>query len=215
MISLGRFSIFVLALTGAAAAAAAEPAADQKLAYQFGRCLVQQDRWAATQVIEQLPLADERVDLSDADLGDASSCLRPEVSVVSSIALRGGIAQELFLRDFQEFGVEPKRKAELATIALPISPDSDEGDPTTRALYRLGDCVVRNSTDSIERLLKAPVGSRTEQQVIERLGPIMAACHGPERQARVSRDDLRSILAQSAYSASTRYWRGQLRAVSQ
>jgi hypothetical protein len=213
MISLGRVSIFILALTGAAATAAAAPPTEQKLAYQLGRCLVAQDRYAAIDVLNGLPLSGGEARLSQAELGDASSCLTAEMAVLKPIAVRGGIAQELFLRDFEEFGLEPKRKREFANIALPIWEDSKDGDAHTRALYKLGDCVVRNRTDSIERLLNAPVGSRTEQQVIETLGPIIAACHGGKGQARVSRGDLRSILAQAAYSASVRYWSGRLQAV--
>lgn len=213
MISLGRFSILMLALTGAGAAAAAEPPTEQKLAYQLGRCLVAQDRYVAIDVLNQLPLGSGEVRLSQAELGDASSCLSPGIDGLSPIAIRGGIAQELFLRDFEEFGLEPKRKREFANIALPIWDDSKEGDAQTRALYKLGDCIVRNRTDETERLLNAPVGSRTEQQVIERLGPVIAACHAGKGQARVSRGDLRSILAQAAYSASVRYWSGRLQAV--
>jgi len=174
---------------------------------------VQQDRLAAIQILNQLPFVGGDVSLTEADLGDAAPCLGAGLAGVSPIAVRGGIAQELFLRDFKEFGIEPKRRREFANLALPISNDSEVGDAKTRALYRLGDCVVRNRTHSIEQLLKAPVGSRTEQHVIDQLGPIMAACHGSKGQARVSREDLRSILAQAAYSASVRYWNGRLQGV--
>jgi hypothetical protein len=213
MVSPSRLTILLLALTGQGAAAAAEPATEQDLAYKFGRCLVQQDRQAAIDVLNQLPLVDGKVSLSEVDLGYGAACLGAGLAEVSPIAIRGGIAQELFLRDFQEFGLEPKRKGEFARIALPISDESDTGDAKTRALYKLGDCVVRNRTDATERLLKAPVGSKTERQVIDGLGPIMAACHGSRGQARVSRADLRSVLAQAAYSASVRYWSGGLQAV--
>lgn len=213
MISLGRLSILLLALTGAGTAIAAEPASDQKLAYQFGRCLVAQDRYGAIDLLNRLPLTDGEVRLSQAELGDASSCMTAGTAGLSPIAVRGGIAQELFLRDFEEFGLEPKRKREFANISLPIWDDSKEGDAQTRALYKLGDCVVRNRTDSIERLLNAPVGSRSEQQVIDSLAPVIAACHSGQGQARVTRGNLRSILAQAAYSASVRYWSNRLQAV--
>lgn len=213
MVSLGRLSILLLALTGAGAAAAAEPPTEQELAYKFGRCLVQADRQAAIDVLDELPLVGGKVRLSESDLGYGSACLDARLAGVSAIAIRGGIAQELFLRDFQEFGLEPKRKGEFARLALPISDESETADARARDLYKLGDCVVRNRTDATEKLLKAPIGSKTERQVIDGLAPILAACHASKGQARMSRDDLRSILAQAAYSASVRYWSGGLQAV--
>jgi hypothetical protein len=210
---LGRFSILLLALTGAGAAAAAEPASEQRIAYKFGACVVKQDRQAAIRFLDELPLVGGAVSASDLDAGEANSCVSSDLDGVSPVAIRGGIAQELFLRDFQEFGLEPKRKGGFAYLALPIAEGSEEADPKAEILYKLGDCVVRNRSDTVERMLKAPLGSRVEQQLIASLTPIMGACHGSNGQARLSRDDFRSILAQSAYSASARYWNGRLQAV--
>jgi hypothetical protein len=213
MFPLVRIAILLSVFSSAVATSAATPVSQQKLAYEFGRCVVDQDREAAVQLINRLPLRQGEISFGPGDLGDASSCLVADVRPLSPITVRGGIAQALFLRDFREFGVEPRRAGEFANLKLPAAGHAEGADQETHALYSLGDCVVRNRTNIIDSLLVAPVGSALERQLIDRLVPIMGACHAPGAQAKVSRADLRSILAQSAYAASARYWSGRLNAV--
>ena len=213
MNSMSRLSLVAMALAGITTAAAAAPLDEQKLAYKFGRCLVERDRQAAVQLLNRLPLERGEVDLVQEDSDTASPCLPAGVTRLSAMSVRGGIAQELFLRDFQEFGVEPRRKGEYAELSIPTAASGPATDAKTQALYALGDCVVRNRTGLIDGLLNTSVGSKLERKLIDKLTPIMSACHASQGQARVSRADLRSLLAQAAYVVSVRYWTGRLKPV--
>lgn len=200
----------LIAITAAAAAAAALPTAApasavaEKKVYDAGRCIVRADRSAAAQLLRTLPSSGE-VSVDSGQLGDAAKCLGGSATV-SAMALRGSVAQALFLKDFDRFAVQPQVASHLfADFDVPT--DKTPGaDPRTVAMYRLGDCVVRNEAMKMESFLRAGVGSAQEDQLFEYFGPIMSACQAGQEPLRISRAALRSVFAQAAYKVSVRYW---------
>jgi hypothetical protein len=144
-------------------------------------------------------------------LGKGARCLRGQPLATSALTLRGGIAQEMLLRDFPYFGVPPKIAPSLfARFDLPIKADAAGVDPVTAAQYRLADCVVRNQAIKTERLFRSSPGSGVEGRLIDFLGPTMSACQGANATLRIKRSNFRSLLAQAAYHVSVRYWNGEL-----
>jgi hypothetical protein len=198
------------ALPGAAAATAPSP---MKQAYSLGRCIAGEDRGAAGALLRSLPLADTAVPISAAGLGGASDCLKGTSPTVSSLVLRGAIAQALLLRDFPHFGVPPKIKEHLF-VTFPLPSEMEDGpdnvDHRTAELYKLADCVVRNQAIKLEPLFRAGPGSGIENRLFDYLGPTIAACRGNGGPLRVSRPHFRAMMAQAAYNISVRYWTGKL-----
>jgi len=198
-----------LALALAAAIPAAAPLAAQpgsvsdKEVYEIGRCVVRSDRMVGVGLLQSLPLSGPNIALPGG-LSAASKCAKAAGSV-SPVALRGAIARALFLKDFDRFMVEPQVAQHLLVdMQLPIDEKAAHGaDAQTVALYKLG--VMK-----IESLMRTPVGSGTEEKIFEYLAPMMAACQTKGTTIRVSPATLRSVLAQSAYNVSWRYWNDQL-----
>jgi hypothetical protein len=193
-----------------AAPASAQPALSDKEVYDIGRCVVRSDRSVGVGLLQSLPLSGPNLTIPGT-LSAAGQCAKAGGSV-SPVALRGAIARALFLKDFDRFMVEPKVANHLlAELKLPIDEKAANGaDPQTVALYKFGDCVVRNEVMKIESLMRTPVGSGTEEKIFEYLAPMMAACQAKGTTIRVSPSTLRSLLAQSAYNVSWRYWKDQL-----
>jgi hypothetical protein len=195
-----------------AAAAMAAPAsaslsvADQAAVYKIGRCVVKADRTAAVSLLGRLPLAGGEVE-AGALPGKCAGAL----PAGSALALRGAIANALFNSDIEEFGMTPNRRiSDLADLDLPIESTASV-DPRTASLYKLGDCVVRNEMERTANFLKSEPGSRLEMTFYDRMRPTMSACQTADARTAVNRGDLRSVLAQSYYSAASRYYKGQLK----
>jgi hypothetical protein len=174
--------------------------------YGAGRCIVDHDRSAAISLMRSLPLGRDDADLSSLSPDLARRC-SPGNNVLA-IHLRGALAQALFFRDFGSFGVEPARAVPLVNLDIPMQ-DSPAGDATTE-LYRLSDCVVRNDAGHVEQLLSSRPDSGNETRFMELLAPYLRACAPASAQLSLTRSDLRSALAQSAYQSMYRYWTRQL-----
>lgn len=209
----------VLACAGAAVAAtvpmlpAAAASADAGDIFSLGRCIVKADRAIGASLLETLPLSGGPVDLAAVRTSAASDCLDGSAQP-DAIALRGAIAQELFIKDFGEFGMRPRRNvADLVEYDLPIGDTAEGVDPTLHARYRMADCAVRNDTPRVERLLKTQIGSSTEMNIMTALAPVLAACQPKGATVSIGRNHLRSMLALSAYNVSARYWSGSLKPV--
>lgn len=207
--------VLALAAIGSIAALAAPAAAAsgdvREAAWDGGRCIVKADRGAAIDLLKRLPLAngDQPVDLGA--LGKGQGCISSPLSGEAVLALRGGLAQELFYRDFGEFGLTPKRATyDLAEFRIPVEKDPMDVDDRTRNLYMLGDCIARSDTPNTEKLLKSSYGSQTEMNVIQTLGPLMSACEGKGGQLALGRSELRSVIAQAAYHVAQRYATGTM-----
>ena len=208
-----RKAIVSLLAAGAALVLPAAASANGSLedVYDAGRCMVDRDRHAAVGLLGTLPIDSTPADLSALSPALAERCGR-RLSSVTSLHLRGAIAQALFLRDFGSFGVEPRRSTPLVNLSLPMQ-DSPSGDRAIE-LYRWADCLVRNDGTHVERLLASQVGSRTETQLIASMRDYMAACAPAGAQLAVHPGELRSVLAQSAYQSMYRYWTGRLAPVN-
>lgn len=205
-------ALFFSSLTIAAALSATPARADDgKLAVAFGRCLVKLDRNASIALMSSLPLAGEKVAPASLSLGAGGKCAETlAAGPVSVIALRGGIAQELFRRDFGEFGVEPRGSTgSFARFRLPVEKDGMGVEEPARTLYVAADCVARNTPKNVERMLKAEPGSALEDAAIERMAPWFSAC-GMQPGTRISRVELRGAMAQASYFVSMRYWLDEL-----
>lgn len=208
-----RKALVSLLAAGAALTLPSPALADNGLrdVYEAGRCMVQRDRHAAVSLLGSLPIDSSPATLSGVPSALAERCGRGLTSV-TSLHLRGAIAQALFLRDFGSFGVEPRRSTPMVNLALPVQ-DSQSGDRAVE-LYRWADCLVRNDAIHVERLLASSIGSRTESAMIEAMGDYMAACAPAGAQLAVQPGELRSVLAQSAYQSMYRYWTGRLSPVN-
>jgi len=177
---------------------------------QLGKCIVKADRGSAISLLKTLPLTGGQVDWSSVSLGGASGCRDTASGAVTVSALRGGIAQELFKRDFVEFGVQPQRALyNLASFRLPVEKDLMGVEDPTKTLFLTADCVARSNPNGTERLIKSVPGSDQETKIFEGLTPWLSACQGSSRMA-YGRTELRSAIVQAAYHVSARYWAGQM-----
>lgn len=194
-------------------AESATPAADARAVYETGRCVLRAGRETATRLLSELPIGGGDVPASAQTTIAAAGCggaMPPDASIL----LRGAIAQELYFTDFQEFGVAPRNRGAWVDLALPVESAAQAGGDATAQLYEWADCVVRNDTGTTELLLKAPVGSRRETALLERMRPYMSACLDPDGRLAVAPSELRSVFAQAAYHSLFRYWGGELRQAS-
>jgi hypothetical protein len=202
-----EMNAFVLSLAaavctaGAAAPAFGAPAAAAAV-YEAGRCMVRRDPRAAAALILALPSDNSPADLSSL----RGACAGAEGA--TAMQVRGAIAQALFLRDFRVFGREPQPRAVLVNLALPV--ESSVGGTRSAALYRWGDCVVRNDGAGAQRFLVSALRSAEESAAIAGLQTYMQACLPADTEFQVRASELRGVLAQSAYHAMYRFWTGQL-----
>lgn len=205
---MGKRLILGGLLCAAPFAFASAQASPSEAGIAFGRCIVKADRAAAVGLMKTLPLEGDRVDWSSLSLGAASACRTADATTIPVTALRGGIAQELFRRDFGEFGVQPQRALnDLATFDLPVEKDMMGVEDPTKTLFLTADCVARSNPNGTEKLIKAAPGSGQEQKALESIAPWLSACQGVNRMA-YGRADLRSAIVQAAYHVSQRYWTG-------
>lgn len=210
-----KFALVTLAAVGSVAAFAAPAAAAsgdvRETAWDAGRCIVKADRDAAIDLLKRLPLANGDQPVALGSLGKGQDCIAGPLPAEAVFALRGGLAQQLFVRDFGEFGTTPRRAiGELAAFRIPVEKDPMDVDDRTRNLYMLGDCIARSDTPDTEKLLKSGYGSQTEMNVIETLGPLMSACEAHGGQIAIGRSELRSVVAQAAYHVAQRYATGTM-----
>ncbi|QHL90630.1 hypothetical protein GVO57_07045 [Sphingomonas changnyeongensis] len=195
-----------------AAAPAATPAA-VAAAVDLGRCVAKADRSAALDLMRTLPLGDEPVDPAALALGRGGACATGVTGPVSAILVRGGVADDMFARDFVEFGVQPRRViADLARIDLPtaLGPGGEGASADVRALYLVAECVARSSPTRAEQLMKTAPGSSGEMRVMEALTPLMQACHRTAAPIAFGRGAMRAAITQAAYHVSARYWAGEM-----
>lgn len=193
-----------------ATSAQADTMSASKAGAQLGRCIVKADRGSAISMLKTLPLAGDQVDWSSVSLGAAVGCRSADTGSVTVTALRGGIAQELFRRDFVEYGVQPQRAIyDLAKFDLPVEKNTMGVEDPTKTLFLTADCVARSNPQGTEKLIKAEPGSDQEMKIFESLGPWLSACQGANKMA-YGRTDLRSAIVQSAYHVSQRYWAGDM-----
>jgi hypothetical protein len=210
---MGKHLIAVALVAGAALttpALADTPSAAQA-GVQLGKCIIKADRGSAISMLKTLPLAGGEVDWSSVSLGAAASCRNAATPPVTVTALRGGIAQELFKRDFVEYGVQPQRAIpDLAKFDLPVEKNTMGVEDPTKTLFLTADCVARSNPQGTEKLIKAEPGSEQEMKIFETLGPWLSACQGGANRMTYGRTELRSAIVQAAYHVSQRYWAGEM-----
>ncbi|WP_114950838.1 hypothetical protein [Sphingosinicella terrae] len=177
--------------------------------YEAARCILNEDRGEAVQLLRTLPLGDDEADLSPLADSPARTCVDAAAGT-TAIMMRGALAQALFFRDFRRFGRQPTRPERLVDLDLPVQ-DSAGGDYPVD-LYRWGDCVVRNDTRNTHALLTSQPGSSEETAALTTLQPFMAACHRGEGELTVRPSEARSVFAQAAYDIMYRYWSAELNA---
>jgi hypothetical protein len=207
---MGKLLIFgaLAASVASAAPAQSNNASPMQTAVALGKCIVRADRDSAVGLLKTLPLTGGQVDWSAVSLGGAAGCRDAVSGTVTVSTLRGGVAQELFKRDFVEFGVQPQRALyDLASFSLPVEKDLMNTQDPTKTLFLTADCVARSNPNGTEKLIKAEPGSDQESKILESLGPWLSACQGSNRMA-YGRGELRSAIVQAAYHVSARYWNG-------
>ncbi len=209
---MGKLFIFgaMAAAAAFAAPAKANNASPAQAAVALGKCIVKADRGSAINLLKTLPLTGGQIDWSSVSLGSAANCRDAASSTVTVSALRGGIAQELFKRDFVEFGVQPQRALyDLAAFKLPVEKDLMGIEDPTKTLFLTADCVARSNPNGTEKLIKSAPGSDQEMKIFEALAPWLSACQGQSRMA-YGRGELRSAIVQAAYHVNARYWNGDM-----
>lgn len=187
-------------------AVAATPSRWTVALYEAGRCIVQRDRGTAQTLMQTLPLDDSPAEPANLR-GPARGCLDGAAGA-TAFALRGAIAEALYIRDFRGRELRPVRAEQLVSFELPVQ-GSPPGSRTVE-LYRWADCVVRNDSEATRRLLTSELGSSEEQAAIEALANFMAACLPAGSELDVYENELRPVFAQSAYFSLYRYWTGEL-----
>lgn len=208
---MGKLLILgVLAGAAIGAPAQANNASSAQAAVALGKCIVKADRGSAVSLLKALPLTGGQIDWSNISLGSAVGCRDAAADTVTVSALRGGIAQELFKRDFVEFGVQPQRALyDLASFRLPVEKDVMGIEDPTKTLFLTADCVARSNPNGTEKLIKSAPGSDQEMKIFEGLAPWLAACQGASQMA-YGRGELRSAIVQAAYHVNVRYWNGDM-----
>ena len=179
--------------------------------YRAGQCIVRSDRAAAIRVLEALPVDGEPQLQSAARLLRDAGCLRSPLPSDFPLFLRGAIAQEMLSSDFPEFGAEPYSVGRLVDLRLPVESDEAPAADESARRYRWSDCVVRNDSQSTERLIRTPMGSDLERKLFKRMAPYFSACMNRSEQLSASAPEIRSLLMQSAYHSLYRLWNGKLR----
>ena len=209
---MGKLYMFgaMAAAAAFAAPAQANNASPAQAAVVLGKCIVKADRGSAVSLLKSMPLTGGQVDWSSMSLGSAAKCRDAASGTVTVSALRGGIAQELFKRDFVEFGVQPQRAIyDLAAFKLPVEKDLMGSEDPTKTLFLTADCVARSNPNGTQRLIKTEPGSDQESKIFEALAPWLSACQGASQMA-YGRGELRSAIVQAAYHVNVRYWNGDM-----
>lgn len=179
--------------------------------YNIARCAVAKDHDSAAATVRRLSLTGDEATVQPGWLGGGAECVKSGALVGPSVVLRGALAQALYFRDFKEFGMRPRMApALLADMGLPPVNDGVDTSKPDVALARFGDCLARNVPEDTDKLLQSPVDSPLERTAIARIQPYFAGCYPKNARFNVNRSTLRGLLALSAYSASTRYWRGEI-----
>jgi len=174
------------------------------------RCAVSKDRDALARAVRALPLTSDAVQIDAARLGDAASCVSGGAFEGPAMIVRGAVAQAFYFVDFREVGMEPRTPVRnFADLGWPAIGDDDPGV----ALFKLGDCVARNDADNVDKLMRAPYGSAAAKKLVALLSPYYTACYPKGAEISASRDTLQAAIAQGAYYAGVRYWKGQLNMV--
>ena len=178
--------------------------------YRVGQCIVRRDRDAAIALIGALPI-DGRQRLDDAArLVADTGCHAGPLPAGFPVLLRGAMAQEMLQRDYSEFAGVPHNRARLVDFNLPVQSDGALADETARR-YQWSDCVVRNDTENVERLIRTSPGSARERGILTRMAPYMSACMDDQARLSASPAEVRSLFMQSAYHMFYRFWNGELR----
>jgi hypothetical protein len=207
LVVLGGLAAAAVAFATPAQANNASPA---EAAATLGKCIVKADRGTAVSLLKSLPLTGGQIDWSSVSLGSAVKCRDASSGTVTVSALRGGLAQELFKRDFVEFGVQPQRALyDLAAFRLPVEKDLMGVEDPTKTLFLTADCVARSNPSGTEKLIKSAPGSDQEMKIFESLAPWLSACQGASQMA-YGRGELRSAIMQAAYHVNARYWNGDM-----
>lgn len=169
-------------------------------ALSFGKCIVKADRLAAISLFQQLPADSTSADIGAKMLGKGAQC-RSGGEILSSMQVRGSIAEALFTKDFASAGLSPRQPLDrLAQLGLP----DDQADGT--GVFTVGRCVAKARFSTMEKLFTYPADSRREAEFINGLMPYFAACQPKGAQFSIKRSDIRSLMAQSTYDANVRYW---------
>jgi hypothetical protein len=194
------------ALGAVATPASAAPSQWTVALYEAGRCIVERDRGTAQALMQSLPLDESPAELGSLR-GPARQCVEGAEGA-TAFALRGAIAQALYLRDFRGRELRPIRAGQLVSFDIPVQA-SPRGSRTVE-LYRWADCVVRNDSEGTRRLLMSALGSSEEEAAIAGLADFMSSCLPTGTDLNVYVNEVRPVFAQSAYSSLYRYWTGQL-----
>jgi hypothetical protein len=182
----------------------------------FARCAVGKDRVAATRAAARLPLSNDPASIAGTALGAASDCAEGGEVQGSAMMLRGAIAQALYRADFREVGIEPRTPARnFADLGWPAIGDDDPVSDSGVALFKLADCIARNDSENVDKLMRFAYGTDQAHKMIEQMQPYIQACYPKGADLQVGRDTLHAAIAQGAYYAAARLWSGKLTAFRQ
>ncbi|MFL6734334.1 MAG: hypothetical protein ACJ8EY_06530 [Sphingomicrobium sp.] len=174
-----------------------DPAALQRLIYDFGACVIRSKRRAAQPFLETFPSSPEAARASQKLAVD--DCVDSGEMKFSPEALRGPMYQALYRADFGKAPVTGLRDAPQVDYAA--NAQVQPGD-VRLALRRFADCVVRKDEDGTRKVVMSGVGSSEEASAIQSLGPLMNGCVEKGVELRFTRPLLRALFIETSYRLS-------------
>lgn len=158
-------------------------------------CIVQRARGAAENLLQTIPDTRSEYRLIYGPIASRlDQCSYMGVHV-SSVLLRGAIAEALYRADFTG-RMPPSRGMEVAPIRWP------EGHANAQSLapvYELGRCMVAEDAPGVLALLATTPYSAEERRTFEALGPRLRSCLDAGSTFATNRETIRAVLAESLY----------------
>lgn len=166
--------------------------------YRLAICVSQRNRQAAEALLASAPdSAEEKALLRTAVPSGPTDCPIRNTRLVirSAILLRGAIAESIYNGE----RVRPRTTSALSLTEVfqPSEPGSDFATARWVAL-----CAVRREPRLAHDVLKWNIGAVGEERALRLLKPTFIACLPPGQRLRVSRINIRALIAEELYRAS-------------
>jgi hypothetical protein len=126
-----------------------------------------------------------------------SGCLVGGQLRFSALLLRGALFAAKYKR---EFGARAPTMmiGDMALAPTGISPTAPDGGAAIRFTIDAADCIALRDRDSARALVLAPVGSKLEREMVDRLTPVTSAC-APGLDLARSKEPIEAALAEVMY----------------
>jgi len=169
--------------------------------YRLAMCLRVRNRPAAEALLASAPSsAEENALLRAAIPSGPTDCpiRNTRLAIRSAILFRGAVAEALYNGD---------RTRPRTTSALPLAETFEaSGQGSDFAVARwVARCAVRREPRLAHEVVKWNIGAFGELRALRSLEPTFIACLPPGKQLRISRINIRALIAEELYGASVAY----------